>query len=132
MEKGMHIDDYIAQFEAKHGRDALASARQSLARSAYGEGPETFTRLRLAAGKSVRHVLEELPQFRLSEEDIAHGRFNTDDSALMHALGEVVGTDKVRTATAIQAECVSRTEWERDGSLHPLADAIIEDRTASS
>jgi hypothetical protein len=59
MEKGIDIDDLVEAYEREHGTQAFVKARQEIARCLYGEGPETFTRLRLAAGKCVRHIATE-------------------------------------------------------------------------
>jgi hypothetical protein len=125
MEAGMDIDDFVEQFEAEHGSDTLVRARQSLARTAYGQGPETFTRLRLAAGKSVRQVLKALPpSVVVSEDDIAQGNFDTSDVTLLDALADVVAVHSERLTLAVLAEQALRVDWNRDVTQHPLAGAI--------
>jgi hypothetical protein len=121
----MDIDDFVEQFEAEHGSDALVRARQSLARTAYGQGSETFTRLRLAAGKSVRQVLKALPpSLVITEEDIAQATFDITDEGLLVAVAGIVGVDKARLAQALLAESALRVDWNRDVTQHPLAGAV--------
>jgi hypothetical protein len=121
MEPGISIDDYIEQFERQHGRYALADARKWLGVRLYNEGPETFTRLRLVAGKSVRHILEELPgELRVSEEDIAQARFDAHNGILMELLAKTVAVDASRLVEAVKAEALQREAWQRDEGQHPL------------
>jgi hypothetical protein len=125
MKRGMDIDDFVEQFEAEHGSDALVRARQSLARTAYGQGPETFTRLRLAAGKSVRQVLKALPSsLVIAEDDIAQATFDVSDERLLQAVAGIVGVDRARLSQAVLAERALRVDWKRDVTQHPLAGAV--------
>jgi hypothetical protein len=111
MERGMDIDDFVEQLEAEHGSDALVRARQSLARTAYGQGPETFTRLRLAAGKSVRQVLKALPpSLVITEEDIAQATFDITDEGLLVAVAGIVGVDKARPGCSGRTRIARRLE----------------------
>jgi hypothetical protein len=114
MEAGMDIDDFAEQFEAEHGSDTLVRARQSLARTAYGQGPETFTQ-----------VLKALPpSVVVSEDDIAQGNFDTSDVTLLDALADVVAVHSERLTLAVLAEQALRVDWNRDVTQHPLAGAI--------
>jgi hypothetical protein len=118
MEKGIDIDDLVEEFEREHGTQAFVKARQEIARCLYGEGPETFTRLRLTAGKCVRHIATETG---LAEEDIAQARFDLTDEGLTTRLACSVNVSVEALGVAVRNEQESRVAAKNDISRHPLA-----------
>lgn len=118
MEKGIDIDDLVEAYEREHGTQAFVKARQEIARCLYGEGPETFTRLRLAAGKCVRHIATETG---IAEEDIVQARFDLTDEGLTTRLAGSVNVSVEALAVAVRNEQEARVAAKTDFSRHPLA-----------
>jgi hypothetical protein len=118
MEKGIDIDDLVEAYEREHGTQAFVKARQEIARCLYGEGPETFTRLRLAAGKCVRHIATETG---LAEEDVVQARFDLTDEGLTTRLAGSVNVSVEALVLAVRNEREARAAAKTDFSRHPLA-----------